>query len=169
VGRLLGLPYPGGPAIEESAQRGNPTRFTFPRAWLEGSNDFSFSGLKTAVLRVVQKYRDPQSDDHTLWGLPVPHLAAAFQEAVVDVLAEKTTQAAVVHDAKAILLSGGVSANQVLRAQVCARAGSIPVHYPPIALCTDNAAMIGAAAYRPFLADRYSDWDMDVVPSLKLV
>jgi N6-L-threonylcarbamoyladenine synthase len=169
VGRLLGLPYPGGPAIEEAAQRGDPTRFNFPRAWLEGSYDFSFSGLKTAVLRVVQKYKDPPAEDHTLWGLPVSHLAAAFQEAVVDVLAEKATMAAADYDATAILLSGGVSANQALRDEVRARVDTIPVYYPPTALCTDNAAMIGAAAYQSFLAGRRDDWDLDVVPSLKLL
>jgi N6-L-threonylcarbamoyladenine synthase len=168
VGRLLGLSYPGGPAIEEAARNGDPTRFTFPRAWLEGSDDFSFSGLKTAVLRVVQKYQDPQSEERTLWSPPVPHLAAAFQEAVVDVLAEKTTQAAAAHSANAILLSGGVSANQALRAEVSARAGNIPVYYPPIPLCTDNAAMIGAAAYRRYLAGEQDGWDLDVVPGLKL-
>jgi N6-L-threonylcarbamoyladenine synthase len=169
VGRLLGLSYPGGPAIEEAARSGDPTRFTFPRAWLEGSDDFSFSGLKTAVLRVVQKYQDPQSEERTLWSPPVPHLAAAFQEAVVDVLAEKTTQAAAAHGATAILLSGGVSANQALRAEVSARAGVIPVYYPPIPLCTDNAAMIGAAAYRRYLVGEQDGWDLDVVPGLKLL
>jgi len=169
VGRLLGLSYPGGPAIEEAARSGDPTRFTFPRAWLEGSDDFSFSGLKTAVLRVVQKYQGPQSEQRTLWSPPVPHLAAAFQEAVVDVLAEKTTQAAAARGATAILLSGGVSANQALRAEVSARAGVIPVYYPPIPLCTDNAAMIGAAAYRRYLAGEQDGWDLDVVPGLKLL
>jgi N6-L-threonylcarbamoyladenine synthase len=169
VGRLLGLSYPGGPAIEEAARSGDPTRFTFPRAWLEGSDDFSFSGLKTAVLRVVQKYQDPQSEERTLWSPPVPHLAAAFQEAVVDVLAEKTIQAAAAHGATAILLSGGVSANQALRTEVSARAGDIAVYYPPIPLCTDNAAMIGAAAYRRYLAGEQDGWDLDVVPGLKLL
>ena len=169
VGRLLGLPYPGGPAIEAAARQGDPSRFNFPRAWLEGSDDFSFSGLKTAVLRVVQKYGDLGSEAGTLWGLPVPNLAAAFQEAVVDVLAEKTTQAAAAHDVTAILLSGGVSANQTLRAQVRARAGNIPVYYPPIELCTDNAAMIGAAAYRRFMAGERDGWDLDVVPGLRLL
>lgn len=169
VGRLLGLPYPGGPAIESAARQGDPTRFNFPRAWLEGSDNFSFSGLKTAVLRVVQKYGDPQTDGRPPHGLPVPHLAAAFQQAVVDVLAEKTAQAAAVHGATAILLSGGVSANQALRAEVRARAGGIPVYYPPALFCTDNAAMIGAAAYHLFLAGRRDGWDLDVVPNLKLL
>lgn len=168
VGRLLGLSYPGGPAIEKAARQGDPARFKFPRAWLEGSDDFSFSGLKTAVLRVVEKYGDARSDGDPPQGLPVPHLAAAFQESVVDVLAEKATQAAAVHGATAILLSGGVSANQALRAEVRARAGDIPVYYPPITLCTDNAAMIAAAAHRSFLAGRRDGWDLDVVPNLKL-
>ena len=88
---------------------------------------------------------------------------------MVDVLAEKTIQAAAVHSATAILLSGGVSANLALRAEVRARAGDIPVYYPPIPLCTDNAAMIGAAAHRRFLAGHRDGWDLDVVPSLKLV
>jgi N6-L-threonylcarbamoyladenine synthase len=169
VGRLLGLAYPGGPAVEKAAQRGDPTRFSFPRAWLEGSDDFSFSGLKTAVLREVQKHGDLQPDGPLPRGLSVPNLAAAFQEAVVDVLAEKATQAAAVHGATAILLSGGVSANQALRAEVRARAGSIPVYHPPIVLCTDNAAMIGAVAYYALVSGHRDGWDLDVVPNLKLV
>jgi N6-L-threonylcarbamoyladenine synthase len=169
VGRLLGLPYPGGPAIELVARRGDPTRFSFPRAWLEDSYDFSFSGLKTAVLRVVQKYRDSQDDEQTLWGMPVPHLAASFQEAVVEVLAEKTARAADEYDATAVLLSGGVSANQALRAEMRARCKHIPVFLPPIPLCTDNAAMIGAAAYHSFLSGRRDGWDLDVDPNLRLV
>jgi N6-L-threonylcarbamoyladenine synthase len=169
VGRLLGLPYPGGPAIEEAARRGDRTRFSFPRAWLEDSYNFSFSGLKTAVLRVVQKYGDPQTDNHTVRGLPVAHLAAAFQAAAVEVLAEKTIRAAADYEATAILLSGGVSANQALRTTVTAQVGSIPVYYPPIALCTDNAAMIGAAAHQSFLAGHFDGWDLDVVPGLKLL
>ena len=168
IGRLLGLPYPGGPAIERAARRGDPTRFSFPRAWLEGSDDFSFSGLKTAVLRVVQKFRDTQADDNTLFGLPVPHLAAAFQEAVVDVLAAKTTQAAAAHDVTAVLLTGGVSANEALRAEMRARAGDTPVYLLATALCTDNAAMIGAAAHHSYLAGRRDTWDLDVLPNLKL-
>jgi N6-L-threonylcarbamoyladenine synthase len=169
VGRLLGLDYPGGPAIEKAARRGDPSHVSFPRAWLEGSDDFSFSGLKTAVLREVQKHGELQPDKPLPRGISVPNLAASFQEAVVDVLAEKAVQAAAVHGATAILLSGGVSANQALRAEVRARAGSIPVYHPPIALCTDNAAMIGAAAHRRFLAGQYAGWDLDVIPNLKLV
>ena len=118
---------------------------------------------------MIQKYSDPQTDDKALRSLPVPHLAASFQEAVVDVLAEKTTQAAVDSGAAAILLAGGVSANQALRAKVQARSGSIPVYFPPIEFCTDNAAMIGAAAHQSFLTSRFAGWDLDVVPGLKLL
>ncbi len=169
VGRLLGLPYPGGPAIERVAQKGDPARLRFPRAWLEGSWDFSFSGLKTAVLRVVRGYGEAGPDGRPPRQAPIPHLAAAFQEAVVDVLAEKTVQAAAAYQAKAILLAGGVSANRRLREEVKARAGDIPVYYPPIFLCTDNAAMIGAAAYYRFQAGQRDGWEMDVVPNLRLV
>ena len=169
VGRLLGLPYPGGPAIERVAQKGDPVRLRFPRAWLEGSWDFSFSGLKTAVLRVVREYGEAGPDGRPPRQAPIPHLAAAFQEAVVDVLAEKTVQAAAAYQAKAILLAGGVSANRRLREEVKARAGDIPVYYPPIFLCTDNAAMIGAAAYYRFQAGQRDGWEMDVVPNLRLV
>ncbi len=169
VGRLLGLPYPGGPAIERVAQKGDPARLRFPRAWLEGSWDFSFSGLKTAVLRVVRGYGEAGPDGRPPRQAPIPHLAAAFQEAVVDVLAEKTVQAAAAYQAKAILLAGGVSANRRLREEVKSRAGDIPVYYPPIFLCTDNAAMIGAAAYYRFQAGQRDGWEMDVVPNLRLV
>ncbi len=120
------------------------------------------------MLRVVQKYGDPQADQDTLWRLPVPHLAVAFQEAVVDVLAEKTAWAAENHDVTAILLSGGVSANQTLRETVQARVGALPVYFPPLALCTDNAAMIGAAAHQSLMAGSFDSWDLDVVPNLKL-
>ncbi len=101
--------------------------------------------------------------------LKAPHLAAAFQDAVVDVLAEKTSQAVADLDVTAVLLSGGVSANQTLRSEVQARVGAVPVYFPPVALCTDNAAMIGAAAHRSFVNGRFDSWDLDVVPNLKLV
>ncbi len=166
VGRLLELPYPGGPAIQEAAQGGNPTAVDFPRAWLEDSYDFSFSGLKTAVLREVQKYSTlPQ-------GRPLADIAASFQAAVVDVLSQKTAQAAEEFGATAVLLSGGVSANTALREttteRIRERAG-VPVYYPPLYLCTDNAAMIGACAHRHFVAGERTGWDLDVVPGLRLV
>lgn len=109
VARLLGLGYPGGPAIQISADDGNPDRFSFPRAWLDGTWDFSFSGLKTAVLREV---KDLQGKARTL---PVQDMAASFQAAVVDVLFRKTMDAARENEAKAIVVAGGVSANRALR------------------------------------------------------
>ncbi len=162
VGRLLGLSYPGGPAIQETAQGGNPQAFKFPRAWLDDSYDFSFSGLKTAVLRAAQKYSDPPQ------GHLLANLAASFQAAVVDVLSAKATRAAEEFDVTAALLCGGVSANQSLRTTTAERAG-VPVYYPPPILCTDNAAMVGACAHRHFVAGERAGWDLDVVPGLRLV
>jgi N6-L-threonylcarbamoyladenine synthase len=162
VGRLFGLPYPGGPAIQRTARGGNPAAFQFPRAWLDDSYDFSFSGLKTAVLREVQKYSDPPQGRH------LADLAASFQAAVVDVLSAKTARAAEEFDVTAALLCGGVSANRALRVTTAERVG-VPVYYPPPILCTDNAAMVGACAYRHFIAGERAGWDLDVLPGLRLV
>ena len=162
VGRLLGLSYPGGPAIQETARAGNPKALQFPRAWLEDSYDFSFSGLKTAVLREVQEYADPPQ------GRLLSDLAASFQAAVVDVLSAKAARAAEEFEVTAVLLCGGVSANQSLRATTSKRVG-VPVYYPPPILCTDNGAMVGACAHRRFVAGERAGWDLDVVPGLRLV
>ena len=162
VGRLLALSYPGGPAIQEAAQTGNPAAFRFPRAWLDDSYDFSFSGLKTAVLRVVEVYSDPPQ------GKLLADLASSFQEAVVDVLSAKAARAAEEFGVTAVLLCGGVSANQALQAITTERAG-VPVYYPPPVLCTDNAAMVGACAHQRFVSGERAGWDLDVVPSLRLV
>jgi N6-L-threonylcarbamoyladenine synthase len=162
VGRLLNLPYPGGPAIQEVAQSGDPAAFRFPRSWLSDTYNFSFSGLKTAVLRQVQLLEKDDSD------LPVADLAASFQEAVVEVLAGKTAQAAEEHDITAVILAGGVSANLALREAVAAGIQQ-PVHYSPISLCTDNAAMVAACGHWRFLAGQRDGWEMDVLPSLPLV
>jgi N6-L-threonylcarbamoyladenine synthase len=174
VARLMGLGYPGGPAIQRAAEGGSPFAFDLPRARMRGSFDFSFSGLKTAVLRIVQRYTDKiQSPADTaviqlpLRALPVANLAASFQMAVVDVLVEKTCEAAERFDAQEILISGGVSANAALRREMAARADR-PVRIPPLALCTDNAAMIGAVAHYRFLAGERSGLDLDVIPNLQL-
>jgi len=161
VGRLLGLPYPGGPAIQQAAEGGDPTTFRFPRAWLDNNFNFSFSGLKTAVMRKVQELEQLEGD------LPVSDLAASFQEAVVEVLTSKTVQAANEHQVSAVVLAGGVSANLALRGAMMA-AVEQPVYIPPVALCTDNAAMIAACAYWRFLAGQRDGWEMDVIPSLPL-
>ena len=162
VGRLLGLPYPGGPSIQKAARDGNPEALRFPRAWLDDSYDFSFSGLKTAVLRAVEKYSDPPQ------GRLLADLAASFQAAVVDVLATKTARAAEEFGVTVALLCGGVSANQALRTTTTERA-SVPVLYPPPILCTDNAAMVGACAYRHYIGGERAGWDLDVLPGLRLV
>ena len=155
VARMLGLGYPGGPAIQKAAEGGDPNRFNFPRAKLDAPWNFSFSGLKTAVLREV---RDLEKKSSTL---PVTDLAASFQAAVVDVLFDKTMEAAREHKVKEILVAGGVSANQALR-QAFLNQTEFKVHIPPISLCTDNAAMIAAAGYYRFTHGQTSSLDMDV-------
>jgi N6-L-threonylcarbamoyladenine synthase len=161
VARLLNLGYPGGPAIQKAAEVGNPLAYHFPRARLEGTWDFSFSGLKTAVLREVRKM------EGVVIPLPASDLAASFQEAVIDVLVTKTTHAALQFNAKAILVAGGVSANRALRQSIQMRA-SIPVHIPPIWLCTDNAAMIAGAGYYRFIHGQRDSLAMDVLPNWPL-
>lgn len=160
VARLLDLGYPGGPAIQRAAERGNPQAFKLPRAWLRGTYDFSFSGLKTAVLHLVQSFDGKPP-------LPVADIAASFQFAVADVLVEKTCQAAKEYHAKGILLAGGVAANTQLRHLMVARA-PVPVSLPPLALCLDNAAMIAAAGFRRWQRGEQSSLDLDVVPALRL-
>ena len=154
--RLLGLGYPGGPAIERSARSGN-TSIPLPRAWLKGSHDFSFSGLKTALLRLVEDDRISSPQD----------AAASFQEAVVDVLVTKTVAAAQEYNAKQILLAGGVAANSRLR-QCLTETSPLPVLIPEPILCTDNAAMIAACGYYQFRAGKIDSLDMDVIPNLRL-
>jgi len=159
--RLLGLGYPGGPSIQRAAEDGDPKRFPFPRARLEGSWDFSFSGLKTAVLRET---KDLQKRGKSL---PVPDLAASFQAAVVDVLYTKTIEAAREFGVKEIIVAGGVSANRALR-QAFQSQNEFPVHIPPLSLCTDNAAMIAAAGYYRFALGHTSPLDIDVQPTWPL-
>ena len=133
--RLLGLPYPGGATIDKLAQSGNPAAFKFPEGVVAGYN-FSFSGLKTAVLRCVEKLDTP---------LPLEDLAASFQDAVTRVLVRKTLQAQAETGTPAIVLAGGVAANKTLRS-LFDQLSPVPVYYPSLQFCTDNAAMVAAAA-----------------------
>ncbi len=161
VSRLIELGYPGGPAIQKAAEEGDVGRFNFPRAWLEGTYDFSFSGLKTAVLYEVRELK--KKSGH----LPVHDLAASFQKAVVDVLFKKTMDAAREFGAREILVAGGVSANRALRQAFRAQT-EFPVHIPPLSLCTDNAAMIASAGYYRFALGHVSGLDIDVLPTWPL-
>ena len=154
--RILGLGYPGGPAIEKAAREGIAS-IKLPRAWLKGTNDFSFSGLKTALLRLAEG--DKVST--------VADAAASFQEAVIDVLVTKTVATAKEHRVKQILLAGGVAANKPLRRRL-RESSDIPVLVPEPILCTDNAAMVAAGGYFRFQAGKTSGLDLDVVPGLKL-
>lgn len=157
--RILGLGYPGGPAIEAAAQKGIPS-LPLPRAWLKGSDDFSFSGLKTALLHLVQA-RD--FSDSSL----VAEAAASFQQAIVDVLVTKTLEAAGRLGVRQILLAGGVAANKAL-SDYFTRHSSVPVLIPPPDLCTDNAAMVAACGYYHFQSGQVDGYDIDVIPGLSL-
>lgn len=154
--RILGLGYPGGPAIEKAARSGSDA-LKLPRAWLAGSYDFSFSGVKTALLRRVEAGDVSSPAD----------AAASFQAAVVEVLVKKTVMVAKEYQAKHVLLAGGVAANGRLRQQL-ALDSPVPVLVPEPVLCTDNAAMIAACGYFRFQAGIVNGWDLDVVPNLKL-
>lgn len=161
VGRLLGLPFPGGPVIQKAAETGDPNRFKFPRAKLDNPYDFSFSGVKTAVLYEVKNLK--KKSGH----LPVDDLAASFQSAVVNTLFDKTMQAARDFGAKEILVAGGVSANRPLR-QIFQSQTEFKVNIPAFSLCTDNAAMIAAAGYYRYALGHVSDLGMDVIPTWPL-
>ena len=161
VGRLLGLPFPGGPAIQKAAETGDPTRFKFPRAKLDNPCDFSFSGLKTAVLYAVNDLKKKSST------LPVEDLSASFQATAVDILFRKTMQAAREYRVKEILVAGGVSANRALREAFQAQT-EFKVHIPAFSLCTDNAAMIASAGYYRYTLGHVSSMEMDVQPTWAL-
>jgi N6-L-threonylcarbamoyladenine synthase len=161
VARLLGLPYPGGPSVQKAAENGNDKAFNFPRARLEGSWDFSFSGLKTAVLRMIKQLEREGK------AVPKEDMAASFQTAVVDVLLSKTIAAAQQYGVKEIVVAGGVSANKALRAAF-QNQDEYPVRIPPLYLCTDNAAMIAAAGYFRFVNGHIDSLDIDVLPTWPL-
>ncbi|MFH0914503.1 MAG: tRNA (adenosine(37)-N6)-threonylcarbamoyltransferase complex transferase subunit TsaD [Chloroflexota bacterium] len=164
--RLLRLGYPGGPAIEKAASQGRPA-IPLPRAWLKGTDDFSFSGIKTALYRLVEGGGVALSEEAQSNLPPVADAAASFQEAVVEVLVTKTIHAATERRVRQILVVGGVAANGRLR-QRFAQDSPLPVVVPPISLCTDNAAMIAACGYYRLQAGKTSGLDLDIIPNLKL-
>lgn len=161
VARLLGLSYPGGPSIQAAAESGNPLAFDFPRAWLDDNWNFSFSGLKTAVMREVKKLESRGV------ALPTADIAASFQASVVDVLVSKTMHAAKKYEAKSILVAGGVSANKALRQSFSLRMSS-GVHIPALSYCTDNAAMIAAAGFFRYHLNQRDSFHMDILPNWPL-
>lgn len=186
--RLLGLGYPGGPAIQNAGVGGDPNAFALPRAWLGESDDFSFSGLKTALLRLVEPYRIAQPkhprDPSIPFAehrparyapeMPVADLAASYQAAVVEVLATKVVRAAINHGARTVALAGGVAANTDLRERITTEiarhdeTGSIAFRYPSLILCTDNAAMIAGAAAYAIKHGVQGGWEVDVSPRFPL-
>lgn len=165
VARSVGLGYPGGPKIDAKAKEGNPDAIQFPQAKMrESAYDFSFSGLKSAVLN-YQNHAKMTGEE-----INVADLVASFQKAVVDVLVEHTVAAAHEYGFRQVAMAGGVASNSALRNAMktrCEREG-IRLFYPPPVLCTDNAAMIGSAAYYEYIAGNRSGWDLNAVPGLKL-
>jgi N6-L-threonylcarbamoyladenine synthase len=160
VARYLGLGYPGGPAIDRLAMEGDPSAIRFPRAMLDDSYDFSFSGLKTAVVNHVRKHPDVSTAD----------VCASFQEAVVDVLVQKAGRAATAHGAKGLCLGGGVAANSLLRERFLDTCTAAGVHgfLPSRAMCTDNAAMVAAAAWWQLEREGPTPLDVGADPNLTL-
>lgn len=165
IARVLGLGYPGGPLIDSLAKNGNPEAIRFPRVRMEGGSlDFSFSGVKTAVINYLHKAEQAQEP------INPADVAASFQCAVTDVLCGHTLEAAAQCGAGLVALAGGVAANSDLRAKM-AREGEkqgLRVVYPPPALCTDNAAMIACAGYYAYMAGNTAGMDLNAVPALPL-
>ncbi len=174
VGRLLGLGYPGGPEIQRVAALAATHDAAFPRAWLGDSFNFSFSGLKTAARRIVDAARADEGVAATPEvALPAPRvaeLAWGFQDAVTDVLVTKTIRAARASGARSIVIGGGVAANAALRERLTGEAAGLGIRLviPRPGLCTDNGAMIGAAAARRLAAGEFAGLDLDARPSLPL-
>lgn len=174
VARMLGLPYPGGPAISAAALQGDPLKYQFPKAKLKSPYDFSFSGLKTAVLRAVQR---EVGVDHTFPSHELParlndemraNFAASFQHTAVQTLVDATATAVNEFQPASIVIAGGVAANQELRRALRERL-DMPIEYAPISLCTDNAAMIAALGYyRAQVLDPTPVDDVSVFPSLSM-
>ncbi len=165
VARAIGLGYPGGPKIEKKAKEGNPAAIAFPRAHIEDAPyDFSFSGLKSAVLNYLNKAKMMQETVNDA------DVAASFQQAVIDVLVDNALRAASDFGMKKLALAGGVASNKTLRAAFAAACGAagLTLYCPDPVLCTDNAAMIGSAAYYEYRRGNTAGWDLNAVPNLKL-
>ena len=165
--RVMQLGYPGGPAIDRAAKSGDPSAVQFPRPVIADGLDFSFSGLKTAMVR---EHQARSSDGGPLDESTVADLAASFQEAVVDTLVRNLTQAAVEYGARQVLLAGGVAANSRLRQKMASwhADSGVPVAFPPVKYCTDNAVMVAAAGFAKAARHGWDDLDIDVYSALPL-
>ena len=164
IARAMGLGYPGGPIIDRLAKLGNKHAIEFPRAHMDEEYDFSFSGLKSAVLNYLNAKKMKNEE------IIVEDVAASFQEAVVEVLSSKAIKAALDKNYKTIALAGGVACNSSLREKITemAKEHGIDIKYPPLVLCTDNAAMIGCAGYYSYMNGRRDDMSLNAVPVLKI-
>ena len=164
IARAMGLGYPGGPIIDRLAKLGNKYAIEFPRAHMDEEYDFSFSGLKSAVLNYLNAKKMKNEE------IIVEDVAASFQEAVVEVLSSKAIKAALDKNYKTIALAGGVACNSSLREKITemAKEHGIEIKYPPLVLCTDNAAMIGCAGYYSYINGRRDDMSLNAVPGLKI-
>lgn len=164
IARAMGLGYPGGPIIDRLAKQGNKNAIDFPRACMDEGYDFSFSGLKSAVLNYLNAKKMKNEE------IVVEDVAASFQEAVVEVLSTKAIKAAKEKGYSTIALAGGVAANSALREKLTdmAKKDKIQVKYPSLILCTDNAAMIGCAGYYNFINGKIHDMSLNAVPNLKI-
>ncbi|MFQ5789367.1 MAG: tRNA (adenosine(37)-N6)-threonylcarbamoyltransferase complex transferase subunit TsaD, partial [Acidobacteriota bacterium] len=173
IAKRLGLGYPGGPIVDRLAREGNAEKFSFPIARIsDGSEDFSFSGLKTAVLRVIreQQIRPVGPGEDAFARANIRDLAASFQKAVVEALVEKTARVTRREQGRAILVSGGVAANSLLRHRFreLGERLAVPVIFPSVALSTDNAAMIAAAGYLKYVRKEFSGLDLNADVELRL-
>ena len=165
VARAVGLGYPGGPKVDKTAKEGNKHAVEFPRAKVEGAPyDFSFSGLKSAVLNYINHAKMTGQEIH------VPDLVASFQNAVVDALVSRTVAAAKEYGYDKVAIAGGVASNSALRAEMkkACRKAHLSFYHPSPIFCTDNAAMIGVAAYYEYQKGARAGWDLNAVPNLKL-
>ena len=160
VSRVIGLEYPGGPKIDKLAKEGEPS-YKLPETYFDDSLDFSFSGIKTAVINLVHKEGDKVN---------VPNLCVSFEKAITDVLLSNLLKACQLKKTNKVALAGGVSANSYIRSSLdkMGEENNLSIYYPELVYCTDNAAMIGAAAYYDYLAGKKSELDLNAVPYLKL-
>jgi N6-L-threonylcarbamoyladenine synthase len=170
VSKLLGLGYPGGPVIDRLAKRGSPEAVGFPRAYLPEDLDFSFSGLKTAVLNYLKTIRGEKGGLQALSSELINDICAGFQQAVIDVLVKKAEWAMTREKINTVAVSGGVGANSSLRRELAlmAERNGFELLIPPVHLCTDNAAMIAAAGYHHFVTGKIAGMDLNPVAHLPL-